>query len=208
MKGKKPKQIKEQKEELLELDGEWKTAFGNCDRNGKSWLIFGPEKHGKTTFCLLLANYLARNEKVMYISAEQGTGYEYKEILIRLNITNQNLISYEYAPIQQISDFLKKRYAPRIVFIDNLTVYMDEFRVPDYDKLIKAHPKKLFIFVAHTDNKGEPYLQVGKTIRKLASKVVEIKGLMAYVGGRVNNTHGLIINEEKAMILHGSEIKE
>lgn len=208
MKGKKPRQIKCQNEELLELDGNWKKAFGNCDRNGKSWLIYGSEKQGKTTFCLLLAEYLARREKVMYISAEQGTGYEYKELLIRLNIDNPNLVSYDYAPIEEISTFIKKRYAPRIIFIDNLTVYMDEFRKPDYDKLIAAHPRKLFIFVAHTDNKGEPYLQIGKTIRKFASKIVEIKGLLAHVGGRANSQEPLVINEEKAMILHGSDITD
>lgn len=208
MKGKKPRQIKAQKYELLDLDGDWKTAFGNCDRNGKCWIIYGPEKNGKTTFCLLLANYLARKEKVMYISAEQGTGFEYDEILTRLNIDNNNLISYSYTPIQEISEFLKKRYAPRIVFIDNLTKYMDEFRKEQFDQLMKDHPKKLFIFVAHTDNKGEPYLQIGKIIKKFASRIVEVLGLMAYVGGRGDSQKPLIINEEKAMILHGSDIKE
>ena len=88
MKGKSPRQIKSQKYELLPLDGDWEKAFGSCYRNGKSWIIYGPEKNGKTTFCLLLADYLARQEKVMYISAEQGTGFEYDEILTRLNIDN------------------------------------------------------------------------------------------------------------------------
>jgi len=70
--------------------------------------------------------------------------------------------------------------------------------------LLKDNPDKLFIFIAHED-RGEPYTATAKMIKRLADRIVRVQGLVATVGGRTKGGQ-FIIDQEKAMIIHGSNI--
>lgn len=201
------KGILERKLKILTLTGIWQQIFGEPERNGKMWLVYGEEKQGKTWFAMLLAQYLSTAEPVLYISAEEGLGKTYQDVILRANFDTKNrkFKAHGFVEMQQLKEALKKRYAPKIVFIDNVTVYVEELKNGGLQELIRENPDKLFIFIAHED-RNEPYTATAKMIKRLADRIVRVQGLVATVGGRTDGGQ-YKIDEEKAMIIHGSEIK-
>lgn len=202
------KQILDKTLKILKLDGIWLEMFGEPERNGKLWLIYGEEKNGKTWFAILLAYYLATMEPVVYISGEEGLGKSFQDVLDRakVDVKNKKFKAYPYVPLPELTDYLKTRYAPKIVFIDNITIYSEELKNGGLQRLIKENKDKLFIFIAHED-RGEPYTATAKMAKRLADRIVRVQGLVATVGGRTKGGQYLI-DETKAMILHGSNIKD
>lgn len=199
--------ILDRKLKILALTDIWLQIFGEPERNGKMWLIYGDEKQGKTWFAMLLAQFLSLSEPVLYISAEEGLGKTYQDVIKRANfdVKNKKFKAHGYVELEHLKASLKKRYAPKIVFIDNVTVYVDELKNGGLQDLIRENQDKLFIFLAH-EERGEPYTATAKMIKRLADRIIRVQGLLATVGGRTKGGQ-YIIDEEKAMIIHGSDIK-
>lgn len=197
--------IMSRKMRILELQGVWLEAFGKPERDGKVWIIYGAEKQGKTWFAMLFAEHLSNTEPVLYISAEEGLGLTFQEVIMRANFSpkNKKFKAYGYVPLQDLKATLKKRYAPKLVFIDNVTFYSDELKNGGLQELVKENPDKLFFFLAHED-RGEPYTATAKMIKRMADRIVRVQGLVATVGGRTTGGQ-FLIDQEKAMITHGSE---
>lgn len=189
------------------FDGIWQQVFGQPSTTG-SWLIYGAEKHGKTTFCLMLASMLSSHAKTLYISAEEGIGQEFVGACERakLDPNNRRLQFSEYIHLDELSQLLEKQKSPKVVVLDNITVYNDELKGGGLKRFMERHPNKLLIWVAHEERK-EPYTSAAKLCRKLAKVIVRIEGLTAKVGGRVKG--GIVtINEQKAELYHGTAINQ
>lgn len=201
--------IIDKKIERLQLFGVWKEAFGNPGRKGKVWIFYGEEKNGKTWFSILFADYLAKNEPILYLSAEEGLEESFQDVIMRANVdvTNRKFKAFgKGVMLNELDEYLSSRYAPKIVFIDNVTVYVEELKNGGLQKLLKNHPDKLFIFIAH-EERGEPYTATAKMIKRLADRIVRIQGLVATIGGRTDGGK-FIIDQHKAMILFGSDVKD
>lgn len=189
--------------------GIWAEVFDQPERGG-AWIIYGAEKNGKTSFALMLANYLSSLERVLYISAEEGMQDNFKRAMFRAGISpeNRTLKFTDYMPIEELKARLQKRKSERIIFIDNITVYKDELKDRVLWNLIKEHPSTTFIFLAH-EEKGEPYTATAKACRRYAKVIIQVQGLTAFVSGRVNGKGGrIIIDEEKAALQFGDRINE
>lgn len=202
------KNVLDKKIERLKLYGVWQEAFGNPGRKGKVWIFYGEEKNGKTWFSILFADYLAKSEPILYVSAEEGLEESFQDVLMRANVDAENKkfkAIGKGVTLQELDEYLSTRYAPKIIFIDNVTVYQDELKNGGLKKLLDKHQDKLFIFVAH-EERGEPYTATAKMIKRLADRIVRIQGLVATVGGRTDGGK-FIINQEKAMVLFGTDIK-
>lgn len=189
----------------FEFDGIWKETFGNPDTGG-AWLIWGDEKNGKTWVTLIMANYLSGFRKLHYISAEEGTGKDFVASVKRAQISplNKQIHYEEYEPIEDVQERLGMRNAPRIVIIDNITVYNDELKNGGVKKLLRDFPDVLFIFLAH-EERGEPYTATAKLVRKLAKVIIKVEGLVAVVSGRCPGGR-LIVDKERALLYHGHEV--
>jgi hypothetical protein len=192
-----------QKFETLPLDGRWLELLGEIQRTG-AWLIYGAEKNGKTWLALTMAGYLSGFEKVLYVSAEEGTSKTFIDSCRRagLNGSFRRLNFEEYVPIPELEEKLNKRKAPRIIFIDNITIYADELKNGVLRNLLKANADKLFVFLAHEENK-EPYTATAKLCRRLANAILHVEGLMCVVSGRVPG--GKIVIHDNAYLYHGME---
>jgi predicted ATP-dependent serine protease len=192
---------------IFQFQGIWQQLFGQPESSG-IWLIYGNEKNGKTSFCLMLAEMLSSFKKVLYVSAEQGIDMAFVDATKRLNISvnNNKLIYCDYAPIQEIETLCKSRKGPSIFIIDNATVYADELKNGKLRKLSKTYTSKLFVLIAH-EEKNEPYTAVAKVAKKLANIIVNVKGLKAIISGRCPGGVATI-NEEKAQLFWGHENKE
>ena len=189
----------------LVLGDVWKDVL-DVPELGGIWLVWGNEKHGKTWFCLKLAEHLSQNNKVLYISAEEGLRKTFKEACERANLdpSNKKLMFEEYIKLPSLKEKLSKRRSPDIVFIDNITIYQDELKYGGLRSLEQEFPNKLFIFLAHED-RGAPYTSTAKLARRLATAIMYVAGLKCEVSGRVPGGT-LIIDEQKAKIFHGNNI--
>jgi len=167
------------------------------------WLIYGAEKNGKTWFSVKFAEYLSQFANVLYISAEEGTEDTFQETLQRAQIdpNNRKLKFIDYTPLDELDEYLSKRQAPKIVFVDNMTIYNDELKNGVFRKFTQKHENKLFVFIAHEENK-EPYTATAKMAKRLAKIIFRVVGLKVFVSGRCPGGT-LIIDEEKARIYHG-----
>ncbi|MFT4062559.1 MAG: hypothetical protein QM642_09420 [Edaphocola sp.] len=197
------KNVLDKKYKILPLRGLWSEVLGEPEASG-IWLIYGLEKMGKTTISLLLADELSEAKRTGYIMAEQGFDKDFQDVLNRLSIPfkKRNLRFAEYIPISELSDLLKKKNQPDILFMDNLTIYADELRNGGLRKLIKDHPNKLFIMLAH-EEKGEPYTATAKLAKKLAKRILHVEGNTATVEGR-GPGGTIVIDEDRAQLYHGT----
>lgn len=192
------------KHKTFSFTGIYKDVFGEPSTNG-IWLIYGKEKNGKTWGTLLLANYISQfTNKVHYISAEEGTDLEFKDALKRAKIDSKNkkLQFSEYESIEELYKRLQGQRAPRVVIIDNLTIYNDELKGAGIKKLKQDFPNTLFICVAH-EERNKPYTAAAIMASKLAKVLIRVQGLQLNVFGRVPG--GVLkIDENKASLYYGS----
>ena len=189
------------------FEGIFKEVFGEPTKNG-IWLIYGKEKNGKTWGTLKIAEYLSEFEQVLYISAEEGTDMEFQSACKRANLNpnNKRLKFLEYEPLEDLYVRLRKKKSARIVVLDNLTVYNDEIKGSGIKKLKQDFPNHLFIMVAH-EERNEPYTAAAKMARKYCKVYIQVKGLTMICGGRIPGGN-LLIDEEKAVLYHGEQIKQ
>lgn len=199
------KNLYDKKHKTFPFSEDWARVMGEPERSG-AWIVWGPEKNGKTRFALVLAEYLSQFEKTLYISAEEGTGKAFVDSCAwaGINPNKKGLNFSEYEPLEEVSEYLKKRKSARIVVIDNITIYSDELKNGGFRKLLKDHPEVLFIFLAHED-RGEPYTATAKLCRRLAKIIVHVQGLACTVSGRCPGGR-LIIDEEKSRICFGQNL--
>lgn len=177
-------------------------AIGEAEMKG-CWLIYGPEKNGKTWFTLQLVKALAYYDKVNYISAEEGTDLSFRKACERAGITSADKILFdEYLSLEEIREKFSKPKTANILVIDNLTIYPDEFKTFGMRDFINAFPNKLIIFVAHEERKL-PYPACAKMASKLAKVIVNVRGLKAFVVSRFSQGGSIDINEEMSEMYWG-----
>lgn len=185
--------------------GIYKEIFGEPSTNG-IWLIYGKEKNGKTWGTLILANEISKmTNKVHYISAEEGTDLEFKNALKRAKIDakNKRLQFTEYETMDELYNRLKKQRAPKVIVLDNLTIYNDELKGTGIKALLQSFPNTLFICVAH-EERNKPYTASATMASKLAKVLIRVQGLQLNVFGRVPG--GVLnIDENKAILYHGTK---
>lgn len=200
------KNLYDKKFRTFPFEGLYAKAMDMPETSG-AWLIYGGEKNGKTWFALMLAGYISRFERTLYISAEEGTGKHFVASCKRANIEpgNSQLQFMEYMPLEELDERLKKRKAAKVIFIDNCTVYADELKGGVLRQLLLTHNEKLFVFIAHED-KGEPYTASAKLARKLAKIIVRVEGLTASISGRCPGGK-ISIDETKSALYWGEKIE-
>lgn len=186
------------------FDGIWADVFGLPTTSG-IWLVYGREKNGKTWGALLIADYMSQFTKVLYISAEEGTDMEFQEACQRakIDVNNKNINFIEYETVEDLYIRLKRRKSPKVVVLDNLTIYNEELKANGMKKLKQDFPNTLFICVAH-EERNKPYTAAASMASKLAKVIIRVQGLSLKVGGRVPGGT-LMIDEEKAALYHGQE---
>lgn len=188
-----------------EFDGVYHDVFGSPERGG-IWLAYGNEKNGKTLLALLLAKLMRNYDNVLYVSAEEGTGKDFQRNVKQAKIPHdaKNIKYVEYTPLEELEMKLKSRQGPRFIIIDNVTVYNDELKNGVLRKLMVAYPNHTLLLLAHEDKK-EPYTATAKLAKKLAKIIMRVEGMEVTVSGRCPGG-SIILNEELAMIYHGTQI--
>lgn len=201
------KQAYLKKFKTFEFDSIWKEVFYQNPETTGAWLLYGTEKQGKSTFAIMLADYLTKFGKVLYISAEEGVSLHFVNLMAKRGIDGNTpkIKLAEYAPFEDVEERLAKRQCPKIVVIDNITVYKDEINKKRVLDFYRKNEDKLIIFISHAE-RGQPDTAEGRLWKKLSKTIIQIVGQKAIFKGR-GVSGELMIDEEKAMLYHGTKIK-
>lgn len=200
------KNIFDKKHKTIVLDGIWADVLGTPEAAG-IWLIYGSEKNGKTWFALMMAIELSKQFRVDYVSAEEGTGADFVNSCRRAGLTanNQRIKFRDYEVWDDVVKPLASTRPPKVVIVDNITIYMDELDKKMIADLRLAHPNTIFIFLAH-EERNDAVPALAKHAKKLAKIIFHVRGLSCNVAGRCPG--GTInIDEEKAALYHGQIAK-
>jgi predicted ATP-dependent serine protease len=201
------KTLLNKKFKTFRFTGIWEKVLGEQERGG-IWVIYGNEKNGKTTLALLLSEYLTQFENLNYVSAEEGTGFTFQQNIARAKIDfkNTKIKFHDFLEMEELEKMLFKRQSAKIIVIDNATAYVDDLKTAVLRKLKRQFPDTLFIIMAHME-KNEPTTAMAKLAKKLCNVYFRVEGLTAFVGGRCPGGI-LTINDQTAMLYHGSEISK
>lgn len=179
------KNVADAKFDPAPFDGPFKASLG-CPELKGSWLIFGKSGSGKTTFALQLAKYLTRFvDKVAFDSLEQGLSLSMQKAWKRVDMeeAGSKVIFLDKEPLPELRDRLSKRKSPNVVVIDSV-ICLVGMRLADYQKLMNDYPDKLFIFLAHEDDRGNPWPALAEKIRKLSDIKMRVEGYRVYTTTR------------------------
>lgn len=177
-----PKEIAKKKYKLLSWGGRWVETFGQPMENSM-WFISGASASGKSSFVMQLAYELTHYGRVLYLSAEEGTGKSFQDRMIRYGLDKRQgwfrVVVGDTAADMKLR--LKSRNSAKFIIVDS---YQDAgWEWPETKALFEAFPKKCFIFISQV-SKGKP---IGKSAERLKYKAdvkVNVIGFRAYCQGR------------------------
>jgi KaiC/GvpD/RAD55 family RecA-like ATPase len=181
------KDLLSKKYKLFKFKNEWYDAFGQPETTGV-WFIWGNSGNGKTRFVLQLIKELARFDKVLYNSLEEGAAHTmqkaWQDNQMESCGKNLQLVS---EGIDVLKERLNKRQSPRVVVLDSFQYTQLNFK--EYMKLKTSYPQKLFVFTSQSDSRSPS----GKTAIKVmydASLKIWVEGYKAFSKGRYIGHNG------------------
>lgn len=191
---------------LNQPEGSFKNHLGDIPAHFMM-IVFGNSGNGKTEYDIQLAKYFTQFGKVLWLSYEQGHGYDLQKAVNRNNmqeVSGDFLITDPTADlpkgvtfIQDLDQYLSKRNSPDFIFIDSLDY--TGFGFEEYDLLKrKFGKKKTFVFISHAKGKS-PMKRIGEQIHYDGGIAVFIKDFIAYVvKNRFGGTEPHVIYEQAA----------
>lgn len=180
----------------LEFEGEWLAAVGRPELTG-AWFIYGPPKHGKTTFAMMAIKYLSGFERSAYDSIEEGLSLSIQLAMERVDMDEASgrVVLLDKMEIGELVKYLKRHKSPNVVVIDS--VQFADLTFAQYKRLKEAFPRKLFIYVSHVEGR-QPDGQVAKRIWRDSNVVFRVEGYRAFPSGRYGGGEYIDIWPEKA----------
>jgi thymidylate kinase len=145
-------QLLTKRRKYLELSAEWLGRVGKPEV-GNRWFIMAPTGSGKTTFICQLAKDLCENNRVGYVSAEEGDSVSLRLALERVGVSNfrTRFIIYDHRDVDALDADLAKHKSPNVVIVDSVQFF--SMTKKKYQELVRKHPNKTFIWVSHMDGK-------------------------------------------------------
>lgn len=168
---------------LKVTDPELKAVIGDAERSN-CWIIYGNQKHGKTSLALRIAKDLALHERVVYVSAEEGTRKTFRAAVKRAGILMGDKIKWDlYLPFDELIEKYKQPRAANVIIVDNMTIYESEIDKKTIMSKIGELGNKLIIFIAHED-RGNPSTPAARLVEKMSDLTIKVKGLIGFVTSR------------------------
>ena len=183
-----PREIAKKTYKTLPWGGRWEEAFG-LPEDRATWFICGASAGGKSSFAMQLAYELTHYGQVLYLSYEEGLNQSFQERLIRFELDKRQgwfrVVTTD--TMEELTERLRKRHSAKFVIVDSFQ--MSNWDYPSAEALVRAFPKKSFIFISQED-KGQPIGKPARRLRYLADVKVRIVGFRAYCQGRFNPDAG------------------
>lgn len=188
-------QLLNTRRKVLDFEGEWFESIGQPEVRG-SMIIWGDSSQGKTSFALQFAKQIAKYERVIYNSLEEGDSLSMAEAFRREKMTevSRRIVLLDKCPIKELTDRLKRPKSPNVIIIDSLQY--SGLSYEDYKGLIKQFRNKMFVFISHADGK-EPSGKVAQQIKYDAHIKVRVAAFQAHITSRYGGGKTYIISQER-----------
>ncbi|MEG1842552.1 MAG: ATP-binding protein [Alistipes sp.] len=184
------KNVLNAKFETANFTGKWLASFGKPELRG-AWIIYGESGTGKTHFALELLKYVSQFvDKAAYDTLEQGLSLSFQNAWRDANMqeVGSKVVVLGKETISDLRTRLVKRKSPSVVVIDSITALVG-FTRSVFIELINDFPDKLFIFIAHEENR-KPYPVIAQHVRKLSEVKIHVEGYKAFITTRFNCGNG------------------
>ena len=187
------------------FDGDFEQAFGLPEKNFKM-MIYGPEKHGKTDFCVKFAKYISQWGKVYYNSHEEGRSKTLRDCFIRNNMQEVagKVMLLHKEPYEGMMERLAKKGSPRFLVIDSLD-YM-ELKEKQFKELVTTFPRKSIIMLSWCDAKEQPLRNAAKLIAKRVDIKCFVKNRTAYPTSRFGGNKSFVFGESMMKTQPGQQL--
>lgn len=162
----------------LEFTDEWLDAIGEPQPTG-TWFIYSEPKNGKTTFNMMLAKYVTRFGRVLYLSYEEGISSTIRKALIRVNMKEVGckIAVADGENFDELTKRLDKHRSPDFIVIDS--IQFSGLTWDDYKRLKFRYPRKVFIYISHVE-KGKPDGKTAINIWRDANAIFRVEGFRAF----------------------------
>lgn len=180
--------IQSQKVNRIPFTGQWYEAFGKPQNKGV-WFIWGGSGSGKSTFLMMLAKEMAKNEKVLYNLLEEepsDSDYIERTHLVEMHDVAGNFLTASYTP-EELEAYLNKRNSPKVIIIDSLVYFTKEYTT--YLALKRKFKNKVFIISGHANGK-HPRTKLEEDVMFDARMKIFISGYLASCKGRTIGPNG------------------
>lgn len=183
-----PREIIKQTHKTLPWSGRWEECFGLPEERA-TWFISGASAGGKSSFVMQLAHELTNYGQVLYLSYEEGLNQSFQERLIRFRLDKKQgwFRVTTNDTLGDLTERLKKRHSAKFIIVDSFQLAYWSY--PEAEALVKAFPKKSFIFVSQ-EEKSQPTGKAARRLRYLADVKIRVVGFRAYCQGRFNPDAG------------------
>lgn len=172
---------------LFEFSAEMFDAFDQPERAG-TWFIWGNSGNGKTSFILELAKELAKFDKVIYNSLEEGAAHTMQKAWKRHNMQEcGRRIQLVSESADDLKNRLRKRQSRRIVIVDSWQYTQMSFA--EYLEMKREFPNHLFVFTSQAEGKN-PSGRTALRVMYDASLKIWIEGYKAFSKGRYIGANG------------------
>ncbi|MBV5327226.1 MAG: hypothetical protein JZU65_06230 [Chlorobium sp.] len=195
--------LMQQKANVLPFSGEWEESVGQPELTG-SWLIWGNRSNGKTRFAMQLCKYFAHFVKVAYNSLEEGASVSIRKAVkeVGMDEVKNNFLLLDKEPIEDLKIRLRKRNAPRVIFIDSWQYTGLNYQ--EYIRLINEFRHTIFVIVSHADGIN-PAGRTAKSINYDAFVKIRVEGYMAFPASRFGGNEPYTIWHEGAEKYYGNK---
>lgn len=179
----------------LDFDSEWLKAIGRPEKTG-TWIISGPTKNGKTTFCMMLAKYLTKFDRVYYNSVEEGLSKSMQTAYKRVGMKEvKGKVLMEKESLEEMEARLEAHKSPGFVFVDSIQFL--NIKQDEYKALKEKFKNKIIIYISHVKGRqmdGE----VAQFIMRDANVVIRVEGRRAFIETRYEGDGYIDVHKEYA----------
>jgi hypothetical protein len=178
------------------LSQEFEDLIGQPELKG-AWMIWGNSANGKTRFALQLAKELARYEKVLYNSLEEGYCLSMVQAMSSIGFkeVEKNIRIADQMPMKELIKEISKQRSANIIIIDSLQYCGMKYE--DWKYIRDKFKNKLFIFISHADGR-EPRGEMGKTMKYDSFVKIRVEGFKAMAISRYGGGKPYIIWDQGA----------
>jgi len=197
--------VLDKKYKLFDFEGEWHDAFSKPEKSGV-WFIWGNSGNGKTTFVLELIKCLAKFDRIVLNSLEEGTSHTLQKSFLNLGMKDvkDKLLIVQESPTQLL-ERMRARKSPGIVIIDSFQYFGLSYK--QYLEFKESLRGKTIVFISHAEGKS-PAGRAAQSVAYDATLKIWVEGYKAISKGRyLGPTGEYIIWPEKAAIYWGKKNK-
>jgi hypothetical protein len=131
----------------------------------------------------MLSKYLTSYGKVLYVTAEEGISLAFRKAMQRNKMEDVEgrwfaIDGKEVPAISDLIQVLNRQRSPGIIFIDSVWFY--RMKQTEYRQLKALFPDKLFVYVSHVNNNGEPKGATADEIWRDAMVYFRVRGFRAF----------------------------